>query len=192
LRSRIHSSLCCFVTLTVRLENLSTSSVVPTSLASSPSSLASSRRANRFESSRIMSMRGKASRANETYHSFFQFWRLSVKHIRGFDTILYYPYSPIKEAHKMTRGFSCIVGQHFTVALTNGYEELVNRHGRVNSDFSTEKCFNVVLLDGIRSVLGYKTGQTFDTHGKLVNKVESQRDVTSASFARRDRGNKLP
>lgn len=50
LRSLMHSSLCCFVTLTVRLDSRSTSSIVPVSLASSPSTLASSRRSNRFDS----------------------------------------------------------------------------------------------------------------------------------------------
>ncbi len=45
-----HSSLCWLVTLTVRLENLSTSSAVPISFASSPPSFASSRLSNRFES----------------------------------------------------------------------------------------------------------------------------------------------
>jgi hypothetical protein len=48
LRSRLHSSLCSFVTLTVLRLNLSTSSVVPISFASSFASFASSRLAYRF------------------------------------------------------------------------------------------------------------------------------------------------
>ena len=47
-KSFLHSSLCSLVTLTVRRENLSTSSVVPISFASSLAFVASSRFANRF------------------------------------------------------------------------------------------------------------------------------------------------
>src|ERR1700691_2349804 len=50
LSKRLHSSLCSFVTLTVRRENRSRSSAVPVSLASFPSSFASARFSNRFES----------------------------------------------------------------------------------------------------------------------------------------------
>lgn len=50
LRRRRHSSLCSRVTLTVRRENRSKSSVVPISLASSPSALASSRLSKRLDS----------------------------------------------------------------------------------------------------------------------------------------------
>jgi uncharacterized membrane protein YjjP (DUF1212 family) len=48
LRRRLHSSLCSFVTLTVLRLNLSTSSDVPISFASSFASFASSRFAYRF------------------------------------------------------------------------------------------------------------------------------------------------
>ena len=50
LRSFWHSSLCSRVTRTVRLVNLSTSSAVPVSFASSPSAFASSLLSKRFAS----------------------------------------------------------------------------------------------------------------------------------------------
>ena len=44
------------------------------------------------------------------------------------------------------RRLARLVHQHFTVSLTDSDEKLVNRHGGVDGDFTTEQVLNVVLL----------------------------------------------
>ena len=40
-----------------------------------------------------------------SHHTSFHLWRLSVKHIHWFDTVLYHSYGPVEESHKMTETY---------------------------------------------------------------------------------------
>ena len=158
-RRRLHSSLCSRVTLTVRRENLSISSTVPVSFASSPSSLASARFSNLFDSYKIHNPRHSVVYIYDvnsltTHHALFHLRRLPVKHISGLDPILHNTNSAVEEPHEMTRGLSSIIGEHLAVLLAHGYEELVDGHGGVDCDFAAEEGFDVMFFDGCGCVFG--------------------------------------
>lgn len=75
---------------------------IPVSLASSPSSFASSLRSNRLDSCRAMSCARKRERSLCTNHTRFQLWWFAVKHVCWLDAILNHSNGPIEEAHEMT------------------------------------------------------------------------------------------
>ena len=97
-RSRLHSSLCSFVTRTVLRLNLSTSSVVPISFASSMAVFASSLFAKRFANY-------PASTSGTTcvwdLAVFEKRWG-SVKDVAWLNPIINDSESPIEHSHQMT------------------------------------------------------------------------------------------
>lgn len=99
-RSLRHSSLCSLVTLTWRRLNRSISSTVPVSLASSPSSFASSRFSKRLASWRVIS-EVNDNNQTETYNTRLEFWRFPIEYICRFYTILHYSYCAVEEPHEV-------------------------------------------------------------------------------------------
>lgn len=87
-----------------------------------------------------------------TYHTLLHLWRLPVKHIGWFYAILNYTYRSVEEAHEVTGRLSCVVREHLAVLLANGNEELVYRHGGVNSNFSTKEGFDFMFFYGGRGM----------------------------------------
>ena len=82
-----------------------------------------------------------------THHTLLQIWWLPVEHIRGLDAVLDDAYGAVKQTHQVTRNFPRVVRQHLAVLLADRDEELVDGHGRVNGDFTSEECFNVMFLE---------------------------------------------
>ena len=112
-------------------------SAVPVSFASSPSAFASSLLSKRFASYTCTHFNETLLGIPQyTYHTRLQLRWSAVKRVRGFDTILHYSNGSVEEPHKLTCRFSCIVGQHLAVLLPYSDQELVDGHGRVDSDFA--------------------------------------------------------
>ena len=100
-----------------------------------------------------------------THHARLELRWFSIKHIRRLDAVLSNTNSPIEEAHKVTRlrcqyrscrrdntrpipcCLACLVGQQLTVLLAHGNEELVDAHGRIDSDFAAEQSLDFMLLE---------------------------------------------
>ena len=99
-----------------------------------------------------------------THHARLQLWWSPVKYVRGFDAVLHDANRSVKEAHKMACCFSSVIGEHLAVPLSHSDEELVDGHGRVDSDFAAKEGLYVVFDDGFGCVFGEKCGQSLDTH----------------------------
>ena len=59
------------------------------------------------------------------------------------------------QRNTVPRSFSRVVGQELPVLLAHCDKKLVDAHGRVDGDFSAEKCFDVMFLKENKSCKRY-------------------------------------
>ena len=86
----------------------------------------------------------------------------------------------------MTCCLPCLVGEHFSVPLAHGYEELVNGHGGVNGNFSSKEGFNVMLFDTGGRMLGEQSSKSFNAHPEIdLDAFGDVRGVTELSLSRK-------
>lgn len=95
-----------------------------------------------------------------THNLLLEIRRLPIKDVHRLHPMINHPQRPIKESHQMTGSFSTLTHELLTITLSNGNQELVERHGSIDGYFTTKEGFDVVSGDGVGSFILDQRGQT--------------------------------